>query len=1446
MTTTTTATLATATPHDVLRLVAAQAEADGNAAILGKVERGRASPEDRARASGMAERALGAERLRRAAETGELPPRSVIDRYPKHEQVERWPFAGDLDWSEAVGAFSGTSHVPEQRAAGTFWDYAAHMQKMRGLLGDDFEAYRAGYLPRFRAWLRSRANVVSTMIAGGSGFNVRRAEKRSATADNRWSDVDTYHQAFLKRRAREQMAERRKTGGVVGELRAEIERLEREQEAMKAVNAEIRKLKAMPATPADINTVAALIEARTGMAAADVAKALVPDFARRVGFPSHALSNNNANIKRKQERLVEEEAKAARAADTGEDFTREVPVDGGVVSVRYNRELDRLQLTFPKGLLDRDALRTAALNWTPSLGVYQRQLTDMAVSRVWQLLRSAGAEGPPLPYLNESLAARAPAAPAAAGAELTAEDEAAADADAAALVAEAALVEPEAGEEAEAGEGTPAPVDAEVVTATPLPPIASEESPEVLARRLQQLLERGGWDIDRMELDFTGERPQVDAMLTSHDGRRVYAKTVGSGTGFLERYGREEFLGHGVAVKPGARMARSPQVKEVFLGRQRYEGARSLMKGLATYIVENAPRPLLLSDVKKALGLVMSVPLRITAEAEAAPAPAPAPVEPAPLAPLAAPAPVPAPAPPTPAQPPLTAAAPEVTGYAEMVDLMRRLRGGDVVRLSVRLSRADRQPVDRVIRRSWAAMSPYFPARKGRPLLYLDPVAPGDGAAPEGLLADTGTRIYWTPSTGKAETIIEVHGLTVLPDRQMPPIDEDLHKMALEVVAGTPWQVERATRESAPRLVFRDDYLYQDRPIAVTLTVDDNRFGTPVLTERLIADGRQQREEEKGRGDDLAGALRQALLDAEGRVGREPFTPTRKREITQGMNALLKALGLARQADDDPDNAGRLAAYTGDPATWRVDPFLRPPSRPWVTDGVLDFEGVHPPTGTPGGTVGSVFGPYFPPQGVLLVGAVPLYRSAEDAAAGHDPARLTENHPLLRRRTARDGAYGHVDKTHAGVGLITWDVDKPNPPQAFYRSTGEGLSPAQVEYVRGYLFGWTRPRAAAPTGTGAWFADGVTRAREDARGAGGSARAAKKGTSDSEDPEPAPMRSEDVRVRAYVDFFQRNDAPYVLEERMSESGRSYTVKVYLPEAYTAQYMPASDETGRRVRWGVELTDGRLVSRDGVFRLRFPAEWEKIKSKAARARGEARDKLLGEALWGLLTPEEQRAMIASVNVRDFADGRGEKQALADLEDFLRREGSLLAYADHEWWRDIANAYAVRMLGGPVGSDAWRSAPFEAFAAYKREKAGKPVLDSNPATMPLTVKHGQNLSIHPALTDLEYWSAPGEDRPMRAADKARVFPILLRRFGSALVRLTQARAADWQAAELPSEHTVSGRQARDALYHEILRPIDPAWARELGPSPSMLKPVVDAASRVFRGVPSTAWGPAFTGA
>jgi hypothetical protein len=250
-----------------------------------------------------------------------------------------------------------------------------------------------------------------------------------------------------------------------------------------------------------------------------------------------------------------------------------------------------------------------------------------------------------------------------------------------------------------------------------------------------------------------------------------------------------------------------------------------------------------------------------------------------------------------------------------------------------------------------------------------------------------------------------------------------------------------------------------------------------------------------------------------------------------------------------------------------------------------------------------------------------------------------------------------------------------------------------------------------------------------------------------------------------VDYFDLNDAPYTVEERVSESGRTYEVVVYLPEAYTADYMGRSDETGRLVRWGVQLSDGRTVSRDGAFRIRFPDAWANVSAQAARYRAEKREEYLAEQFWKRLTPDEREAMIASVDLNAYADARGAEQGAKDVLRDLRESKSPLGWADVNWYERIWDVYALRYLGGVVGSDAWYSAPWDAFLRYKLARGGYPIPDdltpeALPLTMPLAARRGRRL--HPWIGDAsEYWgNVPKGERAREYADiQARV----LRRFG-----------------------------------------------------------------------------------
>jgi len=217
---------------------------------------------------------------------------------------------------------------------------------------------------------------------------------------------------------------------------------------------------------------------------------------------------------------------------------------------------------------------------------------------------------------------------------------------------------------------------------------------------------------------------------------------------------------------------------------------------------------------------------------------------------------------------------------------------------------------------------------------------------------------------------------------------------------------------------------------------------------------------------------------------------------------------------------------------------------------------------------------------------------------------------------------------------------------------------------------------------------------------------------------PAPRRADpDATLARYQDQFQLTEAPYRWEERVSASGRSYSVKVYEREAYTAAHMAKSAESGRLVRWAAVLSDGRLVSRDGLIRMRDPEGWEReVKPRVAKLRGDAREAALADAFWSSLSPAEREALAASVDLDAYADGRGERAALRDLLADLRAGGSPLAFVDVGWWARIRDRYARRHLGGPVGSAAWASAPWSHWVAYDHERQGLPQpAESDPRTI-----------------------------------------------------------------------------------------------------------------------------------
>ena len=205
------------------------------------------------------------------------------------------------------------------------------------------------------------ARVPSVLIAGGSNFPVRKKEKQNAARDKNykeWKDI----QGLLEKIRSTGM------GGIsaddpdaVKKLNAKLEKLIKAQETMKAVNAYYRKHKTLESCPELDSEATQKLKARMEIRG-------VQD----KPYPTWALSNNNAEIRRIKDRIQSLSINKEELY-TGWEFA------GGKAEI--NVKDNRLQLFFddkPDGKI-RDELKANGFRWSPKASAWQRQLNSNAI-----------------------------------------------------------------------------------------------------------------------------------------------------------------------------------------------------------------------------------------------------------------------------------------------------------------------------------------------------------------------------------------------------------------------------------------------------------------------------------------------------------------------------------------------------------------------------------------------------------------------------------------------------------------------------------------------------------------------------------------------------------------------------------------------------------------------------------------------------------------------------------------------------------------------------------------------------------------------------------------------------------------------------------------------------------------------------------------------------------
>ena len=289
--------------------------------------------------------------------------RTIIKYYPINEELARRANEMNSFFSYVPGRATQSYRAEVDEAAAL-----AERQKQRvdPMYHEKIDSLLDTYARKLAENINRRneiaARVPSILIAGGSNFPVRKKEKQNqadAAAMKEWQQI---RGLLDKIRGTGRGGISADDPEAVQKLKSKLAGLEQEQERMKAVNAYYRKHKTLDGCP---QLTPDEVERRKAAMARSWRADPHP-------YESYLLTNNNANIRQTKKRIEELSAKKETEFE-GWSF------EGG--EVKMDLQANRLQVFFHEKP-DRDtcsAMRHGGFRWAPSVGAWQRQLTNNAI-----------------------------------------------------------------------------------------------------------------------------------------------------------------------------------------------------------------------------------------------------------------------------------------------------------------------------------------------------------------------------------------------------------------------------------------------------------------------------------------------------------------------------------------------------------------------------------------------------------------------------------------------------------------------------------------------------------------------------------------------------------------------------------------------------------------------------------------------------------------------------------------------------------------------------------------------------------------------------------------------------------------------------------------------------------------------------------------------------------
>lgn len=218
-------------------------------------------------------------------------------------------------------AHRNVSFYPEERAVSLIKRYSEILVSDLEVLGENTGNYEAKFIEKFQSWMNAKSNTISSMITGPANFPVAKARKSNNREQAAYEDFLNWREKYFK------AVNRVATKSPEDDLAAtetELERIIALQDEVKEINVYIRK------TPYKTEA-----ELKKHLLELEHTKEIVERvelWNGRFKIPGYFLVNNNAKIKRLQDRVSE----LGKRIQIKESFT-DLKFDGGYITISDDR-----------------------------------------------------------------------------------------------------------------------------------------------------------------------------------------------------------------------------------------------------------------------------------------------------------------------------------------------------------------------------------------------------------------------------------------------------------------------------------------------------------------------------------------------------------------------------------------------------------------------------------------------------------------------------------------------------------------------------------------------------------------------------------------------------------------------------------------------------------------------------------------------------------------------------------------------------------------------------------------------------------------------------------------------------------------------------------------------------------------------------------------------------